>query len=129
MELQQSIVSHLLPDEIYQHFSAVSIEEHSYGIELRLEESAELVPSEIDIKADAVLDGFCNPLELLHFSLRGKPLYLNLYRRRWKVSGSNKHYGLHPRGVKATHEFASFLKGEARCPPDEYIRFLPGTEP
>jgi hypothetical protein len=47
--------------------------------------------------------------------------------------GSNQHYSnrydLHPEGVKATHEFASFLKGEIGCTPDEYVRFLVGTEP
>ena len=53
-------------------------------------------------------------LELLHFSVKGKSLYLKLYRRRWKGSCNNQHYSnrydFHPEGVKATHEFASFLK-------------------
>ena len=84
-----------------------------------------------------ILDGFCHPLELLHFSIKGKPLYLNLYRRRWKESSSNDHYSnhydLHPKGVKATHEFASFLprtsyavqvKGEVGLTADQYVRFL-----
>jgi hypothetical protein len=129
--LLQDLVSSLLPTEIYQHFSLVSLTEKPHGIELRMEEYAELVPPEISDKASVVLDGFCNPLELLHFSMKGKPLYLKLYRRRWKESGSSKHYSnaydLHPDGVKATHEFASFLKGEAGCALDEYVRFLLGT--
>ena len=130
--LFQELLSSLLPLEIYQHFNFVSLADHPYGVEFRLEEDACLIPSEIPMSASVVLDGFCNPLELLHFSFKGKPLYLKLYRRRWKESGSTKHYSnhydLHPEGVKATHEFAAFLKGEVGYTPDEYVRFLLGTE-
>jgi len=128
----KDLVSSLLPKEIYQHFALVSIAEHAHGVELRLEEYAELVPSPLSNSDHIVLDGYCNPLELLHFSMKGKPLYLKLYRRKWKVSGSSSHYSntyhFHPEGVKATHEFASFLKGEVGWTPDEYIRFLLHTE-
>ena len=108
----QSLVSSLLPKEIYEHFSLESISEQPHGIEIRLDEKAELIPNLLKNKINIVLDGFCNPLELLHFSMKGKPLYLKLYRRRWKESGDTNHYSnhydLHPEGVKATHEFASF---------------------
>jgi len=131
-DLFNDLVMSLLPSEVCQHFAIVSLTEHSYGVELRLEEFADLLPVALNDKAHVVRDGFCNPLELLHFSLKGKPLYLKLYRRRWKESCSNKHYSnhydLHPDGVKATHEFASFLKGEVGCTPDEYVRFLLHTE-
>jgi len=129
--LYHDLVSSFLPTDILQHFSLVSITEKAHGIELRMEEYAELVPSELSGALSVVLDGFCNPLELLHFSMKGKPLYLKLYRRRWKESGSTTHYSnvydLHPEGVKATHEFASFLKGEVGCTADEYVRFLLNT--
>jgi hypothetical protein len=111
----QSLVSSLLPQAIYQHFAFVSISEQAYGVAIRLEEYAELIPPALENKDNIVLDGFCNPLELLHFSMKGKPLYLKLHRRRWKISGEHTHYSnsydLHPEGVKATHEFASFLNG------------------
>jgi len=128
-----TILRSLLPQEIYLHFALVSLEEKSHGYEMILEEFAELLPSELFNKSSIVLDGFCNPLELLHFSIKGKPLYLRLYRRRWKEPGSSRHYSnrynFHPEGVKATHEFASFLKGEAGCTADEYVSFLLGTQP
>ena len=127
----QSLISSLLPKEIYQHFSILSILEQPHGVEILLEEYAELVPPSLGNNHNIVLDGFCNPLELLHFSIKGKPLYLKLYRRRWKESGNSNHYSnhydLHPEGVKATHEFASFLKGEVGCTPDEYVSFLLST--
>ena len=130
--LLESLVKNLLPEEIYQHFVVVSLTEKHHGIEMRLEERSALVPLEIKDSPSVVLNGFCNPIELLHFSIKGKPLYLKLYRRRWKESGSkvdySNHYDFHPEGVKATHEFASFLKGEAGCTADEYVRFLIGTE-
>ena len=126
--LMEHLLESLLPKDIYLHFEFVSITESPHGFEMKLEEYAELVPSEMCAIPDVVLDGFCNPLELLHFTLKGKPLYLKLYRRRWKSSGSNKHYSnrydLHPKGVKSTHEFASFLKGEVGCTADEYVDFL-----
>jgi hypothetical protein len=91
---------------------------------MRLEECVDLVPPALSGSLSVVLDGFCNPLELLHFSMKGKPLYLKLYRRRWKESCSTTHYSnvyhLHPDGVKATHEFASFLNGEVGCTADGY---------
>ena len=102
------LLSSMFPEDIYLHFEFVRITENPDGFEMRLEEYAEFVPPAMSNISDIVLDGFCNPLELLHFSVKGKPLYLKLYRRRWKSSFSNKHYSnrydLHPEGVKATHE-------------------------
>lgn len=120
------LVSMLLPEEVRLHFQLSSIKEESHGIVLCLEELPELVPAEMSGMDHIVLDGFCNPIELLHYSIQDKPLYLKIYRRRWKVSETNKHYSnrydLHPEGVKATHKFASFLKDEAGLTPDEYLR-------
>jgi hypothetical protein len=125
------LLESMLPQSIYDHFRMVSITERSDGFEMKLEENAELVPAELSEIPDVVLDGFCNPLELLHFSIKGKPLYLKLYRRRWKSSCSDIHYSnrydFHPSGAKATHEFASFLKGEVGLTEDEYIDFLLNT--
>ena len=80
------LLSSMLPEDIYLHFEFVSITEHHDCYEMRLDEYAELVPSAMEGIRDVVLDGFCNPLELLHFSIKGKPVYLKLYRRRWKSS-------------------------------------------
>jgi hypothetical protein len=127
----EKLLSKLLPEEICLHFQIVSLEEFPHGIELRLEEYPELVPASMDGMCNIVLDGFCNPIELLHYSLQDKPLYLKLYRRRWKESGSIKHYSnpydLHPEGVKASYAFAAFLKDEVGLTPDEYLRYILGT--
>jgi hypothetical protein len=118
----------MLPQEIYLHFNFIALEEFENRYEMRMEESRELVPEEMKGCASIVLDGFCNPVELLHFSIKDKPLYLKLYRRRWKESGStthfSNHYNLHPEGAKTMHEFAAFLKGENGCTEDEYLGFF-----
>jgi hypothetical protein len=62
------------------------------------------MPLDLPEYADAVLDGFCNPAEMLSLSFVCKPVYLRLYRRRFKRSGTDRHYsneyGLTPNGVK-----------------------------
>jgi len=124
----ETLLASMLPESIYDHFNMVSITERPDGFDMKLEEKSELVPAELSDIPNVVLDGFCNTLELLHFSIKGKPLYLKLYRRRWKSSCSDIHYSnrydFHPSGAKATHEFASFLKGEVGLTEDEYIDFL-----
>lgn len=111
----QSLHSLLFPEPISSHFEVSRTKEFKEHIEIRLEELAELIPEELKgVLGKVVLDGFYNPIELQSFPLKGKAVYLKIYRRRWKVSGQKQHYGnrynLHQEGVKATDEFASFLK-------------------
>jgi len=105
----------LLPASL-RAFSLVSVSESPSCIVLRLEESVNNIPTGLKDNPNIVLDGFCNPLELQTFPLNDKPVYFKIYRCRWKVSGDNKHHSnchdLHPSGVKATFEFATFLKEE-----------------
>ncbi len=93
-----------------------------------MEELAELVPPGLESRSDISLDGFCNPLELQSFPLKGKSVYLKLYRRRWKQKGAKQHfsnsYDIHPEGVKATKDFASFLKEAFGHTPDQYNNSL-----
>jgi hypothetical protein len=111
----QSLHGLLFPEPISSHFEVKNIKEFTDNIEIRLEELAELVPHElIEVSGKIILDGFCNPVELQSFPLKGKAVNLKLYRRRWKEKGTSHHYSnsytLHPQGVKATTDFASFLK-------------------
>ena len=120
----QSLVNVLFPTDISLHFEVSMVQEYPDRIEIRMEELQELVPEKLYSKEEVVLDGFCNPLELQSFPLKGKPVYLKLYRRRWKEKGGNEHfsniYDIHPDGVKATKDFASFLKESFGQSPDQY---------
>lgn len=119
------IISLIVPSEILKSFNVSEIKESTSQIEIILEEKKDLIPEEIK-SANAVLDGFCNPLSLLSFPTKGKQTYLVLKRRRWKLSGQDEHYSNsyqfnHP-GIKATKEFAAFLKEVHGHTPDEYLR-------
>ena len=127
----QSLHGLLFPEPISSHFEVRSIKEFSEHIEIRLEELAELVPKELsESRGKIVLDGFCNPVELQSFPLKGKAVYLKIYRRRWKEKGTSRHYSnsykLHPEGVKATTEFASFLKATFGQTPGEHNTYRDG---
>ena len=120
----QSLFSVLFPEVITLHFEIKAVRELKDRIEIRIEELPELVPSILHSSSDISLDGFCNPIELQSFPLKGLPVFLKLYRRRWKQKGINKHfsnsYDIHPEGVKATKGFASFLKEAFGHTPDQY---------
>ncbi|MCP4018073.1 MAG: hypothetical protein GY735_18445 [Delftia sp.] len=97
----ESLLSVLLPTTINLYFSIADVKDHKHHINIRLEELPELLPKDLSGVSSIVLDGFCNPIELQTFPLKGKPVYLKLYRRRWKQSGNNKqhysnNYDLHP---------------------------------
>lgn len=123
-ELIKSLLSIFFPEDIMRHFTVEKVTEKKSYIEIRLEELPELVPSKMDSSKSIVLDGFCNSLELQSFPMKGKPVYLKLYRRRWKYKGEKKHYSNHYDfnfvGVKATKEFATFLKGAYGQSPEQY---------
>jgi hypothetical protein len=117
------------PEDIIESFDLVQIKENNKQYELIFEEKKELIPKEL-IGEEVILDGFCNSLSLLSFPIKGKTSYLVIKRRRWKRKGggihfSNEYYFNHP-NIKATKEFAAFLKEVFGHTPDEYIR-LSGT--
>lgn len=114
--LEQEFASMFVPEEILEHFEVVSIESKDEEYVLRLEEDKDRLPQEILRKKKAVLDGFCRVLELQTFPVKGKAVYLHLYRRRWKEKGGGERnfhneYDFHAKGMKATREFGAFLKG------------------
>ena len=127
----QSLFNVLFPSEISNHFEIKRVKEYSDLIEIRMEELPELFPESMSSIEEIVLDGFCNPIELQSFPLKVKPVYLKLYRRRWKGKGEVVHYtnsyDIHPEGVKATKEFAAFLKEAFGQSPGQYNSDIKGT--
>ena len=112
------------PEDIISYFDLIEIKEKNLYYELYFEEKKGLIPLEFS-KNEVVLDGFCNPISLLSFPIKGQPTYLVIKRRRWKLKGSDKHfsneYYFNYPGVKATKEFAAFLKEVHGHTPDEYL--------
>lgn len=114
----------IAPEEIINYFNLINVKETSQCYEFNFEEKEDLIPSSLQGQT-VVLDGFCEPLSLLSFPLKIKPVYLVLKRRRWKPKGggphhSNEYYFNHPH-IKATKEFAAFLKEVHGHTPDQYL--------
>lgn len=119
-----TILRLIVPEEILKSFDLIETKEGSTYTELYFEEKKELIPAIIEGQ-EVILDGFCNPLSLLSFPLKAVPTYLIIKRRRWKLKGGSPHqsndYDFNHPNIKATKEFAAFLKEVHGHTPDEYI--------
>ena len=118
-ELFSTISRMLVPDYILENFEIYGAEESPSHWMIELREKEGLIPSELkDSKDNVVFDGYTNPIETLSHSFVCKPIYLKVYRRRYKESGSNKHYSntydLTLKGVKMIPELGFFLKDDDR---------------
>lgn len=117
-ELYPTISRMLVPEYILENFEIYGAEESPSHWMIELREKEGLIPSELKDCKDVVFDGYENPIETLSHSFVCKPIYLRVYRRRYKRSGSNKHYSniydLTLKGVKMVPELGFFLKDDDR---------------
>jgi len=108
----------LIPEFILKDFEISDIAERKEYWLIELQENEDRVPDVLVHEKDVVLDGFCHPIELLSHSFVLKPVYLRVYRRRWKKSGTEQHfsnqYDLTIKGIKMVPELGIFLKEEDR---------------
>ena len=118
-ELGKDLAALLVPGGILKDFAIKKVEsEPSGGCIIHLEEKEGLsyIPKDILHEGKAIANGFCNPIELLSFPANGKPLYLKIFRRRWRIRGTNRtasnSYQFNYPGMKTTKAFGDFLKGE-----------------
>ena len=119
----EQVLKMLVPDTLVDYFEIKQIIENKNEWVMELEEKEDLVPKELKGK-DSVLDGFCNPIEIQSFPVKGKSFYIKIIRRKWKEKGKNtaysNDYDLHYKGMKATKEFGDFLKGAFRLTPSKF---------
>jgi hypothetical protein len=110
--------SMLVPDYILQDFEIYDAYQNVSCWVIEMYEKEGRIPSSLQDYPDVVLDGYCNPVEMLSHSFVCKPVYLRLYRRRYKRSGTDAHfsndYDLTLKGVKMVPELGIFLKEEDR---------------
>jgi len=118
-EMNEVFKSMFVPQDILNDFEVWDVygKQGNWIIELREKENK--IPKElIQIKEEVVLDGFCNPIDMLSFGFSLGPVYLRIYRRRWKQSIEDKHfsneYDLQLKGYKLVPELGIFLKEEDR---------------
>lgn len=117
-ELYTFMSKMLVPEFILDNFKISDIAERKEYWLIEIQEKEDRVPVVLIHKKDVVLDGFCHPIELLSHSFSLKPVYLRVYRRRWKKSGEDQHYSnqydLTIEGIKMVPELGIFLKEEDR---------------
>jgi hypothetical protein len=117
-ELYDNMSKILVPEFILKNFEISDIKEEKEYWMIELQENEHLLPASLQNESDVVLDGFCHAIDLLSHSFSLKPVYLRVYRRRWKKSGSDQHfsnqYDLTIKGIKMVPELGIFLKEEDR---------------
>jgi hypothetical protein len=115
-KLFSTVMTMLVPAHIPEHFEMWDAQESRDRWVIAMHEKAGRIPSELACYEDVVLDGYCNPIEMLSHSFVCKPIYLRLYRRRYKRSNTDRHYSneydVALRGVKMVPELGIFLKEE-----------------
>jgi len=112
--LFSTVSSMLVPSHILSNFEIWDAREYKTRWVIDLREKSDLIPSELSVYEDIVLDGYCNSIEVLSHSFVCKPVYLRLYRRRYKRRASDTHfsneYDVTLKGVRMVPEMGFFLK-------------------
>ena len=112
--LFSTVSSMLVPDHILKYFDIWDIREYKTRWVIKMREKPWKIPLALSVYEDIVHDGYCNPIEALSHSFVCKPVYLRLYRRRYKRSTSDTHfsnaYDVTLKGVRMVPEMV-FLKG------------------
>lgn len=105
-----------VPATILENFDIYDVQKRNQNWVIELREKIEKIP--IELTTDSVLDGFCNSIEVMSFGFSLGPVYLKIYRRRWKKSNENQHfsneYDFTLKGFKMVPELGIFLKEEDR---------------
>jgi len=114
--LFSTVSTMLVPAPILEHFEIWDAREYKERWVIEMREKEGLIPRELAGSTDVVFDGYCNPIEALSHSFVCKPIYLRLYRRRYKRSNSDIHYSneydVTLKGVRMVPELGIFLKEE-----------------
>jgi hypothetical protein len=118
-----------LPPKLLEYFEITDAKEQldvkhdRMGLYIYLQERL-LVPlghSATDLESK----GFDPPVTVQDFPVRGKPLFLVISKRRWRVKAEGfktvtNDYGFVTEGIKLTQELSDFLKGIGRDPSTMY---------
>ncbi|MDR0207508.1 MAG: hypothetical protein LBI45_09675 [Bacteroidales bacterium] len=117
-KLYDTISRMLVPEHILKDFCIYDAKESKSRWVIEMHEKEERIPEALQSYSDVVLDGYCDPLEMLSHSFVCKPVYLRLYRRRYKRSNRDEHfsngYSLTLKGLRMVPELGVFLKEEDR---------------
>lgn len=117
-EIFMKLSNILVPEFILKDFSVSDVWEQKDCWVIEMQEKEHRLPEALREEKDVVFDGFCHQVEILSHSFSLKPVYLKIYRRRWKKSNTDEHYSntydLTIKGIKIVPELGLFLKEEDR---------------
>jgi hypothetical protein len=117
-QMYETISRILVPENILNDFDIYDAQESKSRWVIDMHEKPNRIPETLQSYTDVVLDGYCEPIEILSHSFVCKPIYLRIYRRRYKRSNRDEHfsneYDLTLKGVKMVPELGIFLKEEDR---------------
>jgi hypothetical protein len=77
-EMYGKVSSLLVPDYILQDFELYDVYQHISCCVIEMYEKEDRIPVGLRAYSDVVLDGYCNPVEMLSHSFVCKPVYLRL---------------------------------------------------
>jgi hypothetical protein len=117
--MESGLIDMFLPKELLEHFDVKAYRElgdiktKRMFYEIDLEEYNKL-PSGYQWE-EYESKGFCSTARIQDFPIRGKALYLNIKRRRWRSKSNKKHvikndFSFIVRGARLTQELSDFLK-------------------
>lgn len=108
----EDLLRYLLPQELFEHFDLISINEVGSELELRLDEK-QIKPIEHKDK-DLISYGFEKPIRIQDFPIRERGVRFIIRRRKWFENATGKTYSkrfdLTAHSTSYTKEFADFLK-------------------
>jgi len=115
----------LLPTDLLEYFEVISVKElgeistKKMVFHIQLEEKNQL-PKSYN-QSDYQSKGFYPEKAIQDFPVRGKALYFNIKRRRWRskdrtLPDIKSDYSFIAEGSKRTKELSDFLKGTGRDP-------------
>ena len=111
-----TVSSMLVPAHVLAHFEIWDAHEYPERWVIEMREKECRLPSVLAVCNDVVFDGYTNPVETLSHSFVCKPIWLKLYRRRYKRAGTDSHYSneydVSLKGVRMVPELGLFLKEE-----------------
>jgi hypothetical protein len=112
--LFSTVSTMLVPEHILTNFEIWDAQEYKDRWVIEMREKEGFIPQELSSYSDIVFDGYCNAIEVLSHSFVCKPIYLRLYRRRYKRSNDDQHfsneYDVSLKGVRMVPEMGFFLK-------------------
>jgi hypothetical protein len=113
-QLYTKALSMLVPTHISANFEMWDATEYKDRWVIEMREKEGRIPPSLTGHSEVVMDGYCNPIEMLSHSFVCKPIWLRLYRRRYKQSGQDQHYSndyeLTNKGIRMVPELGIFLK-------------------